>query len=133
MISSRAFYCTKRSVNSFKPLFKSWKKVLAWTTTRLAHCRYPDHAYWYGERTNVGLLAMAAHKQGWIPLQEPSVPRRGKNGGRSDLWIYMKRGRNSKVLDFEAKKADFCITEPRNPKSFWDTDDIEGKLYRAIR
>ena len=99
----------------------------------MARCQHPDHPYWYGERTHVGLLAMAAHERKWIPLQEPSVPRRKKNGGRSDLWIYMRRGKKTKILDFETKKADFCITGNLDRRAFWDTDDIEGKLGRAIK
>lgn len=98
----------------------------------MARCQNPDHPYWYGERTHVGLLAMAAHERKWIPLQEPSVPRRKKNGGRSDLWIHMGKGNKMKVLDFETKKADFCITRKLDCSDFWDTDDIEGKLGRAI-
>lgn len=132
MISYRTFYSAKQSVNSFQPLFKSWKTVLSDATTRIGRGKDKDHPYWYGERTHVGLLAMAAHERGWIPLQEPSVPRRKKNGGRSDLWIYMGRDRNMKVLDFETKTADFCVTGSLNPKTFWSSDDIEGKLNRAI-
>lgn len=99
----------------------------------MARCAYPDHPYWYDERTQVGWLTVAAHAKGWLPLQEPSVPRGKKGIGRGDLWVYTARAGNTRVYDFEAKLADLPLHRLKRYKWFSDVDDIEGKLGRAVR
>jgi len=69
----------------------------------------------------------------WLPLQEPSVPRRKKGVGRSDLWVYSGRAGTTKVYDFEAKLADLPLHNLYKCKLFSDIDGIDGKLKRAVR
>ena len=133
MIRYRNWHQTTTKADLLKPLFKRWHRVLSSATTRLARCRYPDHPYWYDERTQVGWLALAAHTMRWLPLQEPSVPRRKKGVGRSDLWVYSGRAGTTKVYDFEAKLADLPLHNLYKCKLFSDIDGIDGKLKRAVR
>lgn len=133
MVRYRNWNATIATADLLKPLFKKWHKILSSATSRLARCRYPDHPYWYDERTQVGWLALAAQSNRWLPLQEPSVPRRTKGMGRSDLWIYSSRAGKTKVLDFEAKKADLPVHTLHRYESFSEVDDIGGKLTRAVR
>ena len=46
-----------------------------------------DLPYVYGERPNLGILATAATKLGFITLEEYETKRKGKYG-RADLWMY---------------------------------------------
>ncbi|MDP3955455.1 MAG: hypothetical protein Q8Q15_03780, partial [bacterium] len=77
-----------------------------------------DLPYTYGERANLGILAVATTKAGYIPLEEYSADKgRGKHSrvGRADLWLTNKKG--NKAFDFEAK----CIRLSIRPKHLIDT------------
>ncbi len=131
MIPYRNWHSTKGTIEFLKPLFKQWHKVISRTTTRMCRSNYPDLPYWYGERTQVGWIALAAYEIGWLPLHEP--PRSSKGGGRSDLWIYTGRAGKARVIDIEAKKAELSVSTVSRRKSVWDVDDIPGKLKRALK
>lgn len=63
-----------------------------------------DLPYVYGERTNIGLLAAAATKTGFIVLEEYALQKRqGRQykPGRADLWLY--NAENSLDISIEAK------------------------------
>lgn len=60
--------------------------------------------YVYGERTNVGILAMAAVRLGYLPFEEYACKKgygRGQWKGRADLRVYKDEG--GVYFDFEAK------------------------------
>jgi len=60
--------------------------------------------YVYGERANVGILAMAAVRLGYLPFEEYSCKKgygRGQWKGRADLRLYKNEG--GTYFDFEAK------------------------------
>lgn len=83
-------------------LFRSWHNTLVRYENALAEIG--DLPYWYGERTNVGLLAAAAIRIEAFPIEEYSISRgKGANRsiGRADLWI---RSPNGTTYDFEAKQ-----------------------------
>jgi hypothetical protein len=133
LVPHRVFYSRTRQANILPTLFAEWHSILSKSTTWLARSSEPDHPYWYGERTNVGWLALAAYEKGWLPLQEPTVPRRGKRAGRSDLWVYASRGPNTRVYDFEAKDAWLNVDSPKNPQTFYRRDYIKKNLKKALK
>jgi len=63
-----------------------------------------DLPYVYGERTNIGLLAVAAAKIGFVVLEE-YAQQKNQDGqskpGRADLWLYSED--NSLDISIEAK------------------------------
>ncbi len=63
-----------------------------------------DLPYVYGERTNIGLLAVAASKMGFVVLEEYAL-QKNQGGqskpGRADLWLYSED--NSLDISIEAK------------------------------
>lgn len=65
-----------------------------------------DKCYYYSERTNVGMLAVAAAKNGGVALEEFPWTKKGtvkaESKGRADLWLRCK-ARGSKEEYVEAK------------------------------
>lgn len=114
-------------------LFRKWNGLLSRATFRLARSKHPDCPFWYGERSQVGWLAIAAHETGWLPLQEAYVARKGKGGGRTDLWGIQGRGESACIYDFEAKFANLNLSTLKSYNSFVEVDDIRGKLRWAMR
>ena len=91
-----------------KRLFKAWHRELLGFEKRL----YDDLPYWYGERTNIGVLTGAALRLKTTALEEYAVRRGGVKGsgagssaGRADLYIYDSKANRS--YDFEFK---FCYS-----------------------
>ena len=80
----------------------------------------------------VGWLALAAYVEGWVPLQEPNVTRKGKRAGRGDLSVIKGFRKRARFYDFEAKYANLNLATA-NFESFSKVDDIEGKLSRAMK
>ena len=75
-----------------------------------------DAAYWYTERTNVGILAQAAWKTGFTALEEYQTKKMARHdptaesNGRCDLWIS-----GTKVSDvIEAKQQYIQLGLARN-------------------
>jgi hypothetical protein len=73
-------------LQDWESLFEEWILAIE------RYCRLvPDKApYWYTERANVGLLAGAAWRSGWIALEEFQANRTEDNvgwRGRLDLWL----------------------------------------------
>ena len=82
-------------------LLESWDGVLRDLEAAMAGWDLP---YVYGERPNLGILAAAATRIGYVPFEEYSAEKgRGKSRrlGRADLWLATKNG--AKAFDFEAK------------------------------
>src|SRR2546425_3485512 len=82
-------------------LFREWHRQLA----SFEKVLYDDLPYWYGERTNVGILAAGAVRlKGVVALEEFTI-RRGtapvSRAGRADLSVY--DGRTERSYDFECK------------------------------
>lgn len=75
-----------------------------------------DVAYWYTERTNVGILAQAAWKSELIALEEYQTKKMARHdptassNGRCDLWI--SRNNGSDVI--EAKQTYIKLGSKRN-------------------
>jgi len=68
-----------------------WKNLLTqWLALTTYYCDFmeDDAPYYYTERANIGVLAGAAWKSGWISLEEFGARKRGKRQGRCDLYIY---------------------------------------------
>ena len=101
-----------------KARFSHWEVLLdAWIEI---HEHYSvatkDAGYWYTERTNVGILAQAAWKSGFIALEEYQTKKMARHdpdassNGRCDLWISGK-----KVSDvIEAKQQYVQLGSSRN-------------------
>jgi hypothetical protein len=70
---------------------------------------------------------------GWLPIQEPTVPRRGTRDGRTDLWIYAGRSNKTKIYDFEAKNEELNLTRLKKPSTFYRRSYIKTNLNKAIR
>lgn len=80
------------------PLLECWHKTL----NKLEQLM--SVPYVYGERTNVGILAVAAVSSGYLPFEEYACKKgygRGQWKGRADLRVYKKVG--GVYFDFEAK------------------------------
>jgi hypothetical protein len=131
---------SRRGGASFlRPLFLSWNKVLSEATRRLTRYKPPDLPYKYGEASHVGWLALAAYKESWLPLQEPSVRRKGtrpknkqpNNSERTDLRLFTKRGRKGPILVFEAKDHHFELSSAKGAKKFADRIMFRDKLKEA--
>ncbi len=72
----------------FEKLLVNWDKTLTYFEKIMTT---EDLPYIYGERTNIGLLATAASKTGFITLEEYAVQKRHEKQdkpGRADLWLY---------------------------------------------
>ena len=76
-----------------------WHSLLEeWMLTIERYCRIMDGGdapYFYNERANVGLLAGAAWRCGWVALEEfqslKGYRNQKKTNGRIDLWLATER------------------------------------------
>ncbi len=68
----------------FSELIRKWDQTLRKYEQVM---KEEDLPYVYGERPNLGILATAATKLGFITLEEYETKRKGKYG-RADLWMY---------------------------------------------
>ena len=123
---------TPSRIRQLVPLFRTWNSLLSWATPRLAFAKKPECPFWYGERCQVGWLALAAYEAGWVPLQEPNVSRKGKGEGRGDLSVMKGYRKKARYYDFECKFANLNLSTVKR-KSFSKVDDIRGKLGRAVK
>jgi hypothetical protein len=133
LIKHKCFYRRTVRAKKLHGLFAKWHALLRDATPRLANSKYPDCPFWYGERTQIGWLALALHDIGWLPLQEPYVMRKKKAAGRTDLWGILGHKKRCLTFDFEAKFANFNISSQHTQTSFLSVDDINQKLRRAVR
>jgi hypothetical protein len=99
-----------------------WRPILEqWIRTQETYCKciFEDAAYWYTERTNIGLLAHAAWAAGYVALEEHQkikrgkIDRRRKSNGRADLWIAKKDYSES----IEAKQKYICAGHKTNART----------------
>lgn len=82
-------------------LLVSWHNVLRDLEAAMANWDLP---YVHGERANLGILAAAATRIGYLPFEEYSAEKgrgRSRRTGRADLWLATKNG--ARAFDFEAK------------------------------
>ena len=79
-----------------KPIYSWWGELSEqWTAIhrRYARIMTNDAAYWYTERTNVGVLAQAAWACGLVALEEYQAKKAASlegddpRSGRCDLWL----------------------------------------------
>lgn len=88
-------------VRDMHNLLAEWDHVLCDLEPAMAPWGLP---YVYGERPNLGILAAAATRIGYVPFEEYSADKgRGKNQrlGRADLWLTRENG--AEAFDIEAK------------------------------
>jgi hypothetical protein len=71
----------------FAPILKKWCEiVISWSERN----EWEDVPWWYGERSSLGILGVAAWEAGAVPLEEYSTEKgrgRGLWTGRGDLLI----------------------------------------------
>jgi hypothetical protein len=81
--------------------FAAWLPVLQeWGACHVEFAQQVDDAaYWYTERSNVGILAQAAWRSGRVALEEYQARKSRQHGhatkewlGRCDLWISDEQG-----------------------------------------
>lgn len=100
----------------FKDLIEKWDHTLREFENVMS---VEDLPYVYGERTNLGLLAVASAQVGFIALEEYRTEKKGKYG-RSDLWLY--NGVHSVDISIEAK---FCELS-------WNSKIVAQKLKKLL-
>lgn len=107
-----------------RDLINSWHVVLKEYESK--HTHVADLPYWNTERTNIGLLALAARKIKALPLEEFSSvkgKKKQQKTGRADLWILDD---NKKSYDLEAKRHELSLNSQNIAKS------IRPKLSEAL-
>jgi hypothetical protein len=114
-----------------------WSALLEeWLTLIKRYCRYmeDDLPYCWSERSNIGVLAAAAWRAGWVALEEFGNKRRAQRHGRSDLYIYPCDRDKGEFI--EAKQA-WSINGARNAlgRSEEDAkclDQVKSNLYIGV-
>jgi len=112
-------------------LLVSWNDVLCDLEGAM---RTWDLPYVYGERPNLGILAAAATRIGYVPFEEYSAEKgRGKSRrkGRADLWLARKNG--MKAFDFEAKYIQLSFRSKRLGRTIRRHLDMAAKDATDIR
>lgn len=111
-----------KSINGFwtknQESFQHWENLIdAWIQIHEDYAKKTDDAaYWYTERTNIGVLAQAAWKAGFIALEEYQSKKTSKinpeshSNGRCDLWLY--KDPHSQII--EAKQQYVQLAHKRN-------------------
>ena len=77
-------------INKTAPL-QHWAFLLEeWILLLKRYCRFmgDDAPYFYSERANIGVLAAAAWRAGWVALEEFGIRKHTKQKGRADLWFW---------------------------------------------
>jgi len=90
--------------------------------------------YVYRERPNLGILAAAAARIGYVPFEEYSAEKgRGKSQrlGRADLWLATKNG--ARAYDFEAKYISPSFNSKRLVTTIEHHLDIAAKDASDVR
>jgi hypothetical protein len=86
LVLERGFSVRSARLQQWETLFEEW--IL--TVERFCRLSPGDAPYWYTERANVGLLAGAAWRCGWIALEEFQSDKSAQDlgwRGRLDLWL----------------------------------------------
>jgi hypothetical protein len=108
-----------QGVEIYNDKLEHWEKLLrAWITLTNRYCELvegQEAPYYNNERANIGILAGAAWKAGWVSLEEFIGKKRRKKQGRCDLWI----GNKERGEYIEAKHS-------------WKLDTAKQWLKRAL-
>lgn len=88
-MKARNVLISRQSLAPLESILRSW---IACIEHYIDIWQGEDLPYWYNERSNVGLLAGAAWRAGWIALEEYQMGKHGANsdeviGGRNDLCL----------------------------------------------
>jgi hypothetical protein len=97
-----------------RPIFKSWFSILKEFGKKVPG----DSPFWYRERPQVGFLAAAAWRLGWVALEEWGTekgPHREPSSGRNDLRI--RRGKHEWFLEAKHTWCDIDGDEEGNLKT----------------
>lgn len=90
--------------------------------------------YVYGERPNLGILAAAATRIGYVPFEEYSADkgrRKNQRLGRADLWLTRRNG--AEAFDLEAKYILASFHSKRITRTVEHHLDIAAKDASDIR
>jgi len=90
--------------------------------------------YRFGERPNVGILAAAATRLGYLPFEEYSAEKgRGKSRrkGRADFWLAAADG--TRAFDFEAKYIEPSFRNKRLATTIKGHLDMASKDATDVR
>lgn len=112
-------------------LLESWDGVLRDLETAM---KYWDLPYVHKERPNLGILAAAATRIGYVPFEEYSVQKgwgRSQRLGRADLWLATKEGRRQ--FDFEAKHISLSFRTKKLVKTIQRHLDIAARDVSNIK
>ena len=112
-------------------LLARWDRVLRDLEAAMAPWDLP---YVYGERPNLGILAAAATRIGYIPFEEYSAEKgRGKSRrkGRADFWLATENG--TRAFDFEAKYIQPSFRSKRLARTIQRHLDMASKDAADIR
>lgn len=104
-----------KKLEHWSVLLKKWISLI---TNYCLVMKGDDAPYYYSERANIGVLAGAAWKTGWLALEEFSIKKRGQKRGSSDLWIYPTNLEREEYI--EAKQA-------------WSINSADDKLSQAVK
>lgn len=121
---SKFYFYGRKKPKFIYNLLTSWHKTLEKYENKINYIE--DLTYWNIERTNIGLLAVAANKLKALPLEEFSAikgPRKQQKTGRADLWIL---GKDNKCYDIEAKWCEVSLN------SQYLTQTIESRLIESV-
>lgn len=92
-----------------------------------------DAPYWNIERTNIGMLAAACWKNGWVALEEFATVKKkidkSDNGGRCDLWVSSQSGNKNYAI--EAKKGSCSLDSKELIESLAEILDGEKNLKES--
>ena len=121
----RGCHIKLKKYDHFKSLLEEWSLLI----DRYCRISKVDAPYWYNERANVGLIAGAAWRCGWLSLEEFQIgKRRGrkKYSGRCDLWLQA----GSKEYIIEAKFKETSLNS-KNTGSI--TKDVLTKVSSNVK
>jgi hypothetical protein len=112
-------------------LLEKWDKTLREMEETLGVYDLP---YVYGERTNIGILASAAAKLGYLTLEEYSTEKRRSrkwNPGRADIYICRKDGQQE--FNIEAKYDTVSFNSYRLAQKIGRLLDEAAKDVKKLR
>jgi hypothetical protein len=125
-------YISTRTGQPFRKWIKKWHEILK---SYENYYKKDDLPYWHSERTNIGILSLAAYDLNGHPLQEyPTLKRKRRKGpGRADLYIQLSKRWS---YDVEAKQTwPKIIIKGRDREYKYNEESIkksiEGALERA--
>lgn len=107
-----------------------WDNLLKlWLSLIKRYCSFmgDDVPFYYSERANIGVLAGAAWVAGWVALEEFGAKKRGKERGRSDLYIFPKEKENGEYIEVKHLWIGITLNEQKM------VDIIERAIDKSVK